>query len=343
MTRQLVITLLLAFLLSCADGTPLPSTPNDPPAKQSALPTASPSSPNNTAATPETQNQKDQPMNNLLREIKKTVVFLGTAVPKPDGKSMDIKNIKATASLVQVKNVHHLVTAKHVVMEKVSSGFTSKLLDDAMVAIYNRKSPGLGVTPISFIKQHYGVKWIFHPNPNVDLAIIPFPIDPAQSDLLSIPDSLFVTPERLYEVYEVFFPSFQPGIAVQNKITPLFRAGTIALMQDDGTLLIDAPAFPGNSGSPVFLKPSPIRFDETGLSIGNDQLGGKFIGIVGGCITFQDLAMSVQTGRPRVIFEENTGLSIVSSVKLLNEIIDSDPFKQQLEQQLTRGQRIPTP
>ena len=60
-------------------------------------------------------------------------------------------------------------------------------------------------------------------------------------------------------------------------------------------------------------------------------MGGKFIGIIGEYLPYKEIAVSVQTGRPRVVFEENTGLSRVWSVEYLNEIIESDAFKDQIE------------
>ena len=87
----------------------------------------------------------------------------------------------------------------------------------------------------------------------------------------------------------------------------------------------------GNSGSPVFLKPSPIRYDDAGtISLGGDKLGGKFIGVIGEYIPYREVAISAQTGRPRIIFEENTGLSKVWSVNYLQEIISSKDFQDQL-------------
>jgi V8-like Glu-specific endopeptidase len=34
-------------------------------------------------------------------------------------------------------------------------------------------------------------------------------------------------------------------------------------MNDDETFYVDAAAFPGNSGSPVFLNPSSMTYDKT--------------------------------------------------------------------------------
>ncbi len=60
-------------------------------------------------------------------------------------------------------------------------------------------------------------------------------------------------------------------------------------------------------------------------------MGGKFIGIIGEYLPYQEVAISTQTGRPRVVFEENTGLSRVWSVNFIREIVESNTFKQQLD------------
>jgi len=60
-------------------------------------------------------------------------------------------------------------------------------------------------------------------------------------------------------------------------------------------------------------------------------LGGKFIGIIGEYLPYQEVAISTQTGRKRVVFEENTGISRVWSVNFIREIVESNTFKQQLD------------
>ena len=93
----------------------------------------------------------------------------------------------------------------------------------------------------------------------------------------------------------------------------------ISLINEDGSFYIDGFAFPGNSGSPVFILTSPAEYKV------------KFAGIIGSYLPYQEAAISKQTGRTRIIFEENTGLSIVWSVKFLEEIIKSKEFQQQLD------------
>lgn len=281
------------------------------------------------------QEEREPQMNKLINDIKKTIVFLGQFEEKNDKKQIQIN---ATGFLVRIKKVCHLVTAKHVVMEVKDNKFTGKLIDQNMHAFFNMKNGNIRSRSISWIRQQYNTNWIFHETENVDVAIIPFPIELATDDIKVIPDNLFLDTKRLFELYDIFFLSFQPGIKLENRVTPIIRSGTISLINNDKTFYIDASAFPGNSGSPVFLKPSPIRFDAGGIGIGRDKLGGKFIGIIGEYLPYREVAISAQTGRPRVIFEENTGLSKVWSVSFINEIIDSNEFKKQLEKFIKREQ-----
>jgi hypothetical protein len=137
----------------------------------------------------------------------------------------------------------------------------------------------------------------------------------------------------LHELYDVFFLSHQPGVELGGKINPVIRKGMISRINSDGTILIDGSAFPGNSGSPVFLTPSPMRYDEQGntiKTIGDDGIDGRFVGIITSYVPYQEVAISMQTKRPRVIFEENTGLSTVFPVKLILELLNSESFQKQL-------------
>jgi hypothetical protein len=258
-------------------------------------------------------------MQKLISEAKKTVVFLGEA-------SRGVPRFYATGFLVGVEKILHLVTAKHVVIDRKSG----KIEDSRLRIFYNSKEKGIDFISIEALKRQTGINWIFHSSKEVDIAIIPFALDPQKGDFRMIPDDLFLSLDSLLELYEVFSLSYQPGIEPKGKISPIFRNGTISIINEDRTFYIDAPAFPGNSGSPVFLKPSAIRFEEKGISIGGDQLGGKFVGVIGEYIPYSEVAISAQSGRPRIIFEENTGLSRVWSVVFINEIIESDAFKEQL-------------
>jgi hypothetical protein len=192
---------------------------------------------------------------------------------------------------------------------------------------FNTTSGKMHVRTVDDIKKHMNCNWIFHQKREVDVAIIPFEFN-INDDIMFIPDNLFLSPNELFEGYDIFFLSYQPGIEIKQRISPILRRGAISLINEDATFYIDAAAFPGNSGSPVFLKPS-MMLNEAGTFSVNP--GGKFIGVIGEYIPYAEVAISVQTHRPRIVFEENTGLSKVWSVFFINEIIESEVFKQQLQ------------
>jgi len=271
-----------------------------------------------------TQAQQQNP----IEIIKKTCVFIGELNQKGE------PEYYGTGFLVEISGRLHLVTAKHVVMENINGHFTGKMIDSTYQVFFNKKDKSLGWHSLNEIKNYFNVKWIFHKNPNVDIAIIPFGADTLQDDMISIPEDFFMTSERLYELYSVYFLSYQPGLQLKTKINPIFRSGTISLKNDDKTFYIDAFAFPGNSGSPVFLTPSSMRFDNPGVLNIGDPLSHKFIGVIGEYLPYQDVAISVQTKRPRVVFEENTGLAKVWSIEYLNEITQSTEFKNQINRLL---------
>lgn len=261
-------------------------------------------------------------MKELINQTRKTIAFLG----KPKG---DDLTFYATGFFVNVEDILHLVTAKHVIYDSK----TQKLTDEEMqVVVTAKEGSGVGGVrhSIKLSKEKFETEWIFHQNENVDIAIIPSGIDKEKSIYKTIPVNFFVEPNKLLETYGVFFLSYQPGIPI-SKVTPIVRSGTISLINENNTIYIDAATFPGNSGSPVFLTPSPVSYTGENLSLGGQGLGGKFIGVVGSYLPYEEVAVSIQTGKPRVIFQENTGLSLVWSAIFINEIIKSTKFRTQLE------------
>ena len=262
----------------------------------------------------------------LVRQFKKAVVFLGHFVEEEERKI----EFFATAFLVKIQGVYHLVTAKHVVTGAAGSHRSD------VHAFFNKKNGGWGGVRLDEMKTSLGVNWVFHKDDKVDICVIPFGLDPESDDVKTVPDDLFLDVGELWELQDVFFVSYQPGVAPGETICPVTRTGTISLINGDGTFLIDGAAFPGNSGSPVFVRPSPTWLRSGRVVFGSNPFAGKFIGVIGGYIPYKEAAISAQTGRARVIFEENTGLSKVWSVHFVREIIGSDQFRHQLERIRTK-------
>ncbi|MCL4513011.1 MAG: serine protease [Candidatus Eremiobacteraeota bacterium] len=255
----------------------------------------------------------------IIRLLEKTVVFLGRT--SESGR----RQFEATGFLISVNDILHLATAKHVIFNME----TGEPLDKGLQVFFNLKSRKIGSRSVDKLKKELDVKWIVHEKPEVDVAVLPFTLIPSKEDVAVVDDEMFLPHSKLSELYDVFYLSYQPGLEERRKISPVVRGGQISLIDPDKTFYMDGFAFPGNSGSPVFLKPSRWRFKGENAVLGRDELGFKFAGIIGEYLPYQEIAVSAQTGRPRVVFEENTGLSKVWSGAFIQEIIKSKEFQQQ--------------
>lgn len=86
-----------------------------------------------------------------------------------------------------------------------------------MLAFFNLRNGQINYHSIDEIKNELKVDWIFHENKTVDIAIIPFGLDPQKDDVSIIPEKIFLTTDRLFELYDIFFLSDQPGIIISLK------------------------------------------------------------------------------------------------------------------------------
>lgn len=170
----------------------------------------------------------------------------------------------------------------------------------------------------------------WHRHSLVDLAIAP--IDVTVLDKAGIEYSYFRSDQAmdraeakqsgLGEGDGVFALGFPMGLGVsgENRNYVLARQGSIARIRDclDGSMnefLTDLFVFPGNSGGPVVVKPDLISIEGT-----KPQASAKLIGIVREYVPYTDVAISQQTQRPRIFFEENSGLAGIIPIDYLNEL-----------------------
>ena len=121
----------------------------------------------------------------------------------------------------------------------------------------------------------------------------------------------------------VFLIGFPLALIGDVRNFPIVRSGVIARIQDwlsgaEDTFLIDAPAFPGNSGGPVIVRP-----DTTAISGTTAITHALLIGVVSQNIRSREVAVSAQTGEQRVVFLENTGLSRVVPISAIKETLTS--------------------
>lgn len=133
--------------------------------------------------------------------------------------------------------------------------------------------------------------WFMHPDPEVDLAIIPMrPLEQAARDQgvelyyhaidsRLAPDA--ATLRALDALEEVLFVGYPSGVWDQANLMPILRRGTTATpmaldFEGRKEFLIDAAVYPGSSGSPVFVyQPDAMRPNQGG---GNKKF--LFAGVV---------------------------------------------------------------
>lgn len=171
--------------------------------------------------------------------------------------------------------------------------------------------------------------WKGHPNPEVDLAVLPFDFARLRTEerlselIFHGVDSAYRLEEMKLLVSEgddVFILGFPLGAVGSFRNAVVVRKGCLAQVQElfsghSDCYLVDAEVFPGNSGGPVVLAPEALH--------ASDQLPVRpaLIGVAFAYLAYQDVATSGQTGHARVLFEENSGLTQVYPVDLIDETI----------------------
>lgn len=240
---------------------------------------------------------------------KKTVLYIGSY----DKSGSPVFN--GTGFLAVYDDHTYIITAKHVV-----TGLKESCKDDEIAFFCNTKD-GKGISIMQdWIQRRTNSNWIL--SETADVAMMPYVLTD-NVDARTIPQDFFVPANDLVELEEAFYISYQPGLETAGRITPIVRSGAISIINEDNTFVLDAFVFPGNSGSPVFVKPSVL----------NDSVSAsqscKFIGLVSSYLPYRDVAVSAQTKQARIIFEENTGLATIVSAKAIQDLIKSDAFIKQ--------------
>jgi len=148
--------------------------------------------------------------------------------------------------------------------------------------------------------------------------------------------NIFEVFSNIKEGDDIVFLGFPLQIGVtSNRITPIARSGMVALRNEDETFLIDANVFPGNSGSPVFFKPCAFETRDREIKLGPVR-PPRLLGLITSYIPYEEVAVSPQTGLPRVIFQENSGLANVLPMRFVLEVLNSSDFMQMLQRLLDR-------
>jgi S1-C subfamily serine protease len=148
-----------------------------------------------------------------------------------------------------------------------------------------------------------------------------------QQDVIFLPNDIVATREdrlrsmKVGEGETVFVLGFPLDLNGVDKNYIIVRRGSIArigdLLEDRAkTFLIDSFVFSGNSGGPVFLQPTFFGTDQSPA-----RQSWYLIGVVKSYITENDYAISKRTGKVLLAVQENSGLSEVSPVDSIDDLI----------------------
>ncbi len=173
--------------------------------------------------------------------------------------------------------------------------------------------------------------WAAHSDPDVDLAAFSVNADVLKANQIQF--SFFLSDHHVLsssgaldagvsEGDGVYVLGFPLGLVSDDRNYVIARHGIIARIRDtlagaSKNFLIDAVIFPGNSGGPVVTRPEVAAIQGT-----KSVNAAWLLGIVSAYVPYRDVAVSQQTGQPRIIFEENSGLASIVPVDRMTELVN---------------------
>ena len=184
-----------------------------------------------------------------------------------------------------------LVTAKHVIHNQQGQLFTD------LVYRLNRASGSSQLLKDADLVRTGGGSWFVSPDQDVAVRFLPF-VEGAS--VKSIPLDRFVEEKQVEAGTPIAVLGFPMGLRSTEHARPIARRGMVA--RAEPTLVIaDVFVYPGNSGGPVLYVP----------------------GVIVSFIPYRDVAISLQTNRPRAVFEENSGLANVVPAWVARDFVTS--------------------
>ena len=221
-----------------------------------------------------------------------------------------------TGFLLETPSKHiALVTAKHVVYENEGKG---PLLQNIAYRL-NRTDGKSILMPDMVATEQLKSGWFRSETNDVACRLI---VREDISDFVTIPYSLFLPTQQMESGAPLFIIGFPLGLRSDQYATPIVRRASIARVDRD-MLIVDGFVFPGNSGGPVIYEPTL----QLGTGFTSPILQGEwFVGMVLSEISYVEPAISLQTKRPRVTFEQNSGLSNVLPADKILELLRVPEF-----------------
>jgi len=231
------------------------------------------------------------------------------------------------------QNYPFIVTNKHVV-QGMSAGRLTLLKRDG-----DKPLIGQG---FSLDISDWSIAWYGHPDPNVDIAVMPFaPLEAQIKDKAGVDvfyrvvstDSIPSAEQaaNLDAIEYVTFIGYPNGIWDSKNLLPVARRGATASplqvdFENTPRFLIDASVFGGSSGSPVFIFNQGTFTDKAGGTVIGSRI--LFIGVVAAVFFRTQLneivAVPIPTlNQPMARQQEMIDLGIVFKARTVVEAIES--------------------
>ncbi len=221
-----------------------------------------------------------------------------------------------------------LITNAHVVNEATSIEIGVHLSSDGETWLMGK---GARIVVADLVPQ----PWTTHPNPQVDVAVIPAaPLMAGRDDegnsafFRKVTHSVFLDAEKLDALdalEEVVFIGYPSGIFDPASLLPVMRRGSTATplaidYRGVPSFLMDASVFPGSSGSPVFILNQGMFHHRGNTVVGNRLI---LIGILGAVHIRAVHGDVVEVGSQSIaVLEEPVDLGIVYRTDALLQTID---------------------
>jgi len=239
-------------------------------------------------------------------------VSIEVAEPKKE-----VKPVGSGFLVVTAEKHLALVTAKHVVFDKENEW----KLRPHLAYRLNRKEDTSDLFTEALVAKHLSSGWF--KSEKYDVACRMMVRRTKGSDILKIPYSLFLTDHLVQPGAPLLIIGFPMGMRSKEYAMPILRRGIVA-RTDHNKIIADAFVFPGNSGGPVVYAPLTPLGKGFRTPILQDQ---QLAGLVSNSISCREVAISSQTKRPRIIFEDNSGLCNIVPASAILELLESPEFK----------------
>lgn len=207
-----------------------------------------------------------------------------------------------------------LVTNRHVLEEHAAVVIRFNLVESPGSIDFEVSLSGGKTSPVTF-----------HSDSEVDVAVVKLDDSVLESSGVQVQafsnqDVYLVRggPREFRDGNSIFVLGYPLELVSEKRQFAICRAGCIARIRDfyagqTKDFLIDAPAFPGNSGGPVVAR-LPIY---SGLVFG-------LVGIVYKNVLHREAAINTRTNEPRIMYEQNSGLANVVPIDRVIECIEEN-------------------